>query len=119
MHKIFFVETLLSLHLIKIVDDESVVNDFTNDYLNLAAMHSSSSSESKGDPLEGENSLVNCSNSGVTNDNHTNDAIEDEMTTMVFTSSFLSHPMLSNNNHTDDKIAHAPPPPTTTHLSTS
>ena len=72
-----FVKTLLSLHLIKMVDDESVVNDFTDDGFDLASMHSSNSSKIKGDVLEGDFSLENCSNSGVTNNNHTNDAIED------------------------------------------
>ena len=80
-------------------------------------MHSSSSSESEGDALEGNYSLENCSNSGATNNNHTNDAIEDEMTTMTFASSLLSTPLLSNNNHTNDIMAYAPT--TTTHLSTS
>ena len=111
-----FFETLLSLHLIKMVDDESFVDDFTDDDLNLASTYSSSSSESEGDALEGDNSLENCSNSGMTNNNHTNDAIEDETTTMTFASSFLSTPLLSNNNHTNDMVAGAP---TSTHLSTS
>ena len=71
------------------VDGESIVNDFTDDDLHLASMYSSNSSESEGDVnvLEGDKSLEN---SGVTNNNHTNDAIEDEMTTMMFASSFLS-----------------------------
>ena len=84
MHKIFFVKTLLSLHLIKMVDDKSIVDDFTDDDLALASIHSSSSSGSEGDALEGNNSLENCSNSGATNNDHTNDAIEDEMTTTMF-----------------------------------
>ena len=75
--------------------------------------------KSEGDALEGDNSLENCSNSGLTNNDHTNDAIEDEMTTMTFASSFQSTPLLSNNNHTNDIMASAPPPPTTTHSSTS
>ena len=100
------------------VDDEPIVNDFTDDDLALASIHSSSSSKSEGDAL-GDNSLENCGNSGLTNNNHTNDAIEDEMTTMTFASSFQSTPLLSNNNHPNDIMASAPPPPTTTHSSTS
>ena len=101
------------------VDDEPIVNDFTDDDLALASIHSSSSSKSEGDALEGGNSLENCSNSGLTNNDHTNDAIEDEMTTMTFASSLQSTPLLSNNNHTNDIMASAPPPTTTTHSSTS
>ena len=99
------------------VDDEPIVNDFTDDDLALASIHSSSSSKSEGDALEGDNSLENCSNSGLTNNDHTHDAIEDEMTTMTFASSFQSTPLLSNNNHPNDIMASAPL--TTTHASTS
>ena len=53
------------------VDDKSIVNDFTDDDLDLASMHSPSSSESEGDALEGDNSLETCCNSGATNNNHT------------------------------------------------
>ena len=88
-----------------------------DDDLTLASIHSSSSSKSEGDALEGNNSLEKCSNSGVTNNDHTNGAIEDEMTTMMFASSFQSTPLLSNNNHTNDIMAYAPT--TTTHSSTS
>ena len=65
------------------VDEKSIVNDFTDDDLALASIHSSSSSKSEGDALEGNNSLENYSNSGATNNDHTNDAIEDEMMTMI------------------------------------
>ena len=99
------------------VDDESIADDFTDDDLDLASIHSSSSSESEGDVLEGDHSLENCSNSGATNNNHTNDAIEDETTTVMFASSFQSTPLLSNNNHTNDIMAYEPT--TTTHSSTS
>ena len=44
---------LLPLHLIKMVEDESVVDDFMDEDLDLASMHSSNSSGSKGDALEG------------------------------------------------------------------
>ena len=98
------------------VDDKSVVDDFTDADLDLASMHSSSTSKSEGNALEGDNSLENCSNSGATNNKHTNDAIEDEMTTTMFTSSFLFTPLLSNNNYTNDTMADAP---TATHSSTS
>ena len=84
------------------VDDKSIVDDFTDEDLTLVSIHSSSSSESEGDALEGNNSLENSSNSGVTNNDHTNDTIEDEMTTTTFASSFQSTPLLSNNNHTND-----------------
>ena len=80
------------------VDDKSIVDDFTDEDLTLVSIHSSSSSESEGDVLEGNNSLENSSNSG----DHTNDTIEDEMTTTTFASSFQSTPLLSNNNHTND-----------------
>ena len=83
------------------VDDKSTVADFTDDYLDLASMHSSNISESEGDALEGDNSLENCSNSGETKNNHTIDTIENEMTTMTVASSFLSTPLLPNNNHTN------------------
>ena len=96
------------------VDDESIVDGFTDDDLDLASMHSSSGSKSEGDALEGDNSLESCSNSGATKNNHTNDAIEDEATTTMFTSLFLSTPLLSNNNHTNGTMADAPPP--TTHI---
>ena len=76
------------------VDDKSIVNDFTDEDLTLVSIHSSSSSESEEDMLEGNNSLENCSNSGVTNNDHTNDTIEDEMTTTTFASSFQSTPLL-------------------------
>ena len=104
------------------VDDEPIVNDFTDDDLALASIHSSNISESEGDALEADNSLENCGKCGLTNNDHTNDAIEDEMTTMTFASSFQSTPLLSNNNHTNDIMASATPPPattTTTHSSTS
>ena len=55
----------------------------------------------------------------ATINNHTNDAIEDEMTTMTFASSFLStpSPSPSNNNHTNATMEDALT--ATTHSSTS
>ena len=56
------------------------------------------SSESKGDVLEGKESLENYGISGETHNNHTNDAKQDEMTTVMFASSLQSNPTPANNN---------------------
>ena len=84
------------------VDDESVVDDFTDDELDLASTHSSDSPESEGDALEGDESLENCGNSGATNNNHTKDAMEDETTTTTFASSSQSNPTQAKSNHAND-----------------
>ena len=61
-------------------------------------MHSLDSSESDGDVLEGKESLENYGNSRETDNNHTNDAMQDKMTTAMFASSSLSNLMSPNNN---------------------
>ena len=98
------------------MDDESVVDDFTYDELDLASTHSSDSPESEGDALEGDESLENCGNSGATNNNHTKDAMEDETTTTTFASSSQSNPTQAKSNHANDAMEDAT---TTTTYATS
>ena len=50
--RVLHIENLLSLHIIKTVDDETIMDDFIDDDLDLASMHSSNSSEIEGDALE-------------------------------------------------------------------
>ena len=67
------------------------MDDFTDDELDLTSTHSSDSSKSEGDALEDKESLENYDKSGETHNSHPNDAMQDKMTTMMFTSSSLSN----------------------------
>ena len=106
-HSIFFVENLLSLHLVKMVEHESVVDDLSDHDLDLTSMHSFDSSGSEGDALEGTESLQNDGNGRETHNNHTNDAMPYATTPTTLTSSFLSTLSPSNNNHTNERMEDA------------
>ena len=86
------------------VDDDPIMDDFMDDDLNLPSMHSSDSYGSEGDALEGAESSQSYGNGQETHNNHTNDAMADETTLTMSTSSSLSNLLPSNNNHTSAKM---------------